>query len=153
PDGTRAVSASADKSLILWNMESGRELRRLLGHQDVVNCCAFSPDGRRVLSGSSDQTLKLWDAESGAELRAFAGHQGSVQSCAFSPDGRRVLSGSYDETLKLWDAESGQLLREWQLPWAPQCVAWNPQHASLVVVALPNGTCALFNVDAGSATG
>jgi WD40 repeat protein len=101
-----------------------------------------------VLSGSADRTLKLWDAESGAELRAFAGHQGSVLSCAFSPDGRRVLSGSADKTLKLWDAESGQLLRDWQLPWAPQCVVWNPKQPSLVVVAWPNGTCALFNIDA-----
>lgn len=64
---------------------------------------------------------------------------------------RHFTSGKVDnKTPRLWDAESGELLREWQLPWAPQCVAWNPKHPSLVVVALPNGTCALFNVDAGS---
>jgi WD40 repeat protein len=76
PDGRRLLSGSVDKTLRLWDAESGHEIRSFAGHQGWISSVAFSPDGRRLLSGSDDQTLRLWDAESGQEIRSFAGHQG-----------------------------------------------------------------------------
>jgi WD40 repeat protein len=60
-DGLRSVSASHDKTLKLWDLDSGRELRTLQGHSDSVTAVAVAPDGRRALSASQDKTLKLWD--------------------------------------------------------------------------------------------
>jgi WD40 repeat protein len=113
PDGKQVISGSSDdKTLKLWDVASGREVRTFTGHSSGVNSVAFSPDGRQVISGSSDdKTLKLWDVASGREVRTFTGHSSRVNSVAFSPDGRQVISGSSDRTLKLWDVASGREVR------------------------------------------
>ncbi|MBI4615356.1 MAG: DUF4062 domain-containing protein [Planctomycetes bacterium] len=110
PDGRRVVSASFDKTLKVWDAQTGQELATLAGHWNWVSACAYSPDGRRVVSASGDKRLKVWDAESGRGLTTFAGHSDRVIACAYSPDGRRVASGSQDKTLKLWDADTGREL-------------------------------------------
>jgi WD40 repeat protein len=48
--------------------ETGREIRRLVGHREVVTDVAFSPDGKLILSSSTDSSVILWDATSGAEI-------------------------------------------------------------------------------------
>ena len=65
PDGQRIVSGSVDKTVEIWDANSGKELGTLTGHN--VICVAFSPDGQRIVSGSSDNTLKIWDASEEAE--------------------------------------------------------------------------------------
>jgi WD40 repeat protein len=109
-DGRRAVSCSGDRTLKVWDLESGRELRTLAGHFGDVNGVALAMDGRRVVSASGDGTLKVWDLESGRELRTLAGHSDSVNGVAVSADGRRALSASSDQTLKAWDLEKGREL-------------------------------------------
>ncbi|MBV9124664.1 MAG: WD40 repeat domain-containing protein [Planctomycetes bacterium] len=112
PDSRLALSGSEDKTLRLWDVASGREIRLLEGHTDAVLAVAFSPDGKRALSGGTDRILRLWDLTSGRQLRALEGHTERVSSVAFSPDGKRALSGSWDQTVSLWDLETGkELLR------------------------------------------
>ncbi len=110
-DGRRAVSASSDHTLKVWDIKTGREIFTLQGHGGPVSGVALSGDGRHVVSASSDHTLKLWDMETGRELRTLKGHTGSVRGVALSEDGRRAVSASYDQTLKVWDMETGRELR------------------------------------------
>jgi hypothetical protein len=72
-DGKRAVSASDDHTLKVWDLEGGRELRTLKGHADTVWSVAVTADGKRAVSASWDKTLKVWDLESGRELRTLEG--------------------------------------------------------------------------------
>jgi VCBS repeat-containing protein len=97
-------------SLKLWEVATGRELRRFTEHNKVT-LVTLSPDGRLALSVSSGKTLKLWDVTTGKEIKTFTGHEDSVSSVAFSPDGRFALAGSKDETMKLWDVTTGQEIR------------------------------------------
>jgi WD40 repeat protein len=102
PDETTALSASADGSLILWDVETGEVIRRYLGHEDMVWSVDISPDGHYVLSGSMDGAIILWDFETAEELRRFKGHTGLVASLEFSPNGRAAYSVSADGTLIEW---------------------------------------------------
>ena len=109
-DGRRAVSASGDHTLKVWDLETGSALRALEGHTDVVNDVALTADGRRAVSASGDHTLKVWDLETGSALRTLEGHASWVNGVAVTPDGRRAVSASGDHTLKVWDLETGGAL-------------------------------------------
>jgi WD40 repeat protein len=110
PDERRAVSASDDGTLKVWDVASGDPVRTLEGHTLGVNAVALTPDGRRAVSASDDGTLKVWDVASGALLRTLKGHTLGVNAVALTPDGRRAVSASDDDTLKVWDMASGALL-------------------------------------------
>ncbi|MDF0590402.1 KGGVGR-motif variant AAA ATPase [Candidatus Methanocrinis natronophilus] len=107
-NGRRAVSASWDQTLKVWDLETGEEIRTLKGHSEWVNAVAMTPDGRIAVSASRDKTLKVWDLESGEEIRTLKGHSGSVNAVSVTPDGRRAVSASRDQTLKVWDLERGE---------------------------------------------
>ena len=111
PDGTRAVSASDDRTLKVWDLRTGEALRTLEGHSASVKAVAVTPDGMRAVSASDDRTLKVWDLRTGEALRSLEGHSASVWSVALSPDGTRAVSASRDRTLKVWDLRTGEVLR------------------------------------------
>jgi WD40 repeat protein len=73
-DGKRAVSASEDETLKVWDLESGRALHTLKGHSKGVNGVAVTVDGKRAVSASDDKTVKVWDLESGRALHTLKGH-------------------------------------------------------------------------------
>ena len=127
PDGRRALSGAYDKTVRLWEVETGRCLRVLEGHTDSVNSVAWSPDGRHALSGADDNTVRLWEVETGRCLRLLEGHTASVWSVAWSPSGRRALSGADDHTVRLWEVETGRCLRVFKGHTdGVNSVAWSP---------------------------
>src|SRR5262249_47605387 len=134
-DGKRVVTASADSTARVWDVESGGEAARFLaakkgtsrdigdilglpweggqiavlkGHTDKVHGAAFSGDGKRVVTASDDGTARVWDAGGGAESADLKRHDDDVLSAAFSGDAKRVVTASKDKTAVIWDAESGR---------------------------------------------
>ena len=110
-----------DGTILLWDIESRQEIRRLHGHSDVVRDVSFSPDGKTALSASHDGSVILWDVDTGDMLHKFSGHSGWVRTAAFSPDGSTAVTGGFMGSsedaitnpgeLILWDLENYQEIR------------------------------------------
>ena len=109
PDGKKIVTGSEDSTVRIWNTESGKELRKMVGLGGIVYSVAFSPDGKKIVTGSGhkDSSVRIWDAELGRELKNFK--TGYAFSVAFSPDGKRIVTGGVP-IASTWDAVSGRQL-------------------------------------------
>ena len=101
PDGKWAVSASFDKTLKVWNLETGRALHALGCHTHSVNGVAVTHGGKQAVSASGDHTLKVWDLKTGRAIRTLEGHSSCVRDVALTPDGKQAVSASWDRTLKV----------------------------------------------------
>lgn len=117
PNGKRLASASNDRTVRLWDVESHEEVAHLQGHIDNVITVAFSPDGKWLASGSRDKTIIIWSIETYQPIRHLeGGHTYSVMSVAFSPDGQMLASGGWDRTIWLWDLQTGTGTQMQMLP-------------------------------------
>jgi serine/threonine-protein kinase len=106
PDGGRLLSAGLDKALRLWEVETGREIRRMASSGQVL-ALALSRDGRQAISGGVDKTVQLWDVSSGVERKRVVLDK-PVISLAFASDGRRALAGLDDSSIQLFDLDAGR---------------------------------------------
>ena len=123
PNGRRIVSGSADRTIRVWEPETGTtDGDPLDGHTSSVRSLAYSPDGRNIISGSDDGTIRTRDAEAGTAAGMPLGeHTYSAQSIAYSSDGKNIVSGSYDNTTSALDASPCASVRP------PSCGAMDPR--------------------------
>lgn len=105
-NGKLLVSASRDKTIKIWQIETGKLLRTLQGHRDGIYSIGLCPDDKIIASGSADKTIKLWDLETGELLSTFTGHANTVTSVGFpyfpQQKGNILISASLDKTIKIW---------------------------------------------------
>ncbi|WP_375466646.1 protein kinase [uncultured Nostoc sp.] len=108
-DGKTLVSGSGDRSIKIWNLQTGGLKTTLSLHTDAVNSVAISPDGKTLVSGSKDGTIKVWNLENGSLKNTLTGHKDAVNSVAINSDGETLASGSADKTIKIWNLQTGKL--------------------------------------------
>ena len=111
PDNRKIVSGSADKTLRLWDAETGALVSVMEGHLDEVSSVCFSPDGKKIASASKDKTVRVWDTRTGSALSTLTRHSDAVCFVRFSPDGWRIVSASVDTMICVWDVMSFSVIK------------------------------------------
>ena len=122
PDADLLVSAHWSGYVRLWEVETGRQVRRFDGHREIikrspntagvmakVNAARFSPDGTLVASGGDDRKVLVWKVDNGEVVCEFR-HGGIVDDVVFSSKGDRVLTAEKSGPVRLWDVAKGKTL-------------------------------------------
>jgi WD40 repeat protein len=100
----------SDGAVHLWEVATGKEVRKWTPDKAGTCSVAFSPDGKLLATGSGFGPIRLWEAATGKELRRCQGYRAHVVALAFSPDGSTLasLGGLHDHTARLWEVASGK---------------------------------------------
>ena len=113
PDRSLLITGGEDKTVRVWEVASGKQLRSFQGHmtsdQTWISAVAVRGDGKQIASGWVDGTIRLWDLTSEDEHRAFTDATESLWAVAFSPDGKRVAAAGSDLAIRVYDPETGKL--------------------------------------------
>jgi WD40 repeat protein len=123
-DGTQLLSASADRIIILWRIDTdvtrSFQQRRFIGHTDYINDIDFSPiDAENaatintIVSGSEDRRVIQWDATTGEILQILAEQSGPITSVKFTPDGDGVVFGTLDGRVVYKGIDSPEAIIAW----------------------------------------
>jgi WD40 repeat protein len=150
-DGKLLLTAQSDgdNTVRLWDLPSGKELRRFEGHARGAYSVAISPDNSQVATVSRDGLVRLWDLEGKKEKFAFRVQENSFPLLAFSPDGRRLAVCETD--VVLLDLATGKALHRIHSKtgnWY-QVLSFSPDGRTLALVGGASSEAQLCEVASG----
>ncbi len=102
PDRSWLATGSKEE-VLLWEVATGKVVRRLAIPGNEIKAIAFSSDGT-LIAGGGGRTIRFWDVLTGKPCGDCSAFPNPVQAVAFSSDGKTLFSGHEQENvLRRWD--------------------------------------------------
>ncbi|XP_047937775.1 protein pleiotropic regulatory locus 1-like [Salvia hispanica] len=111
PSNTWFCTGSADRTIKIWDLASGRLKLTLTGHIDQVRGLAVSNKHTYMFSAGDDKLVKCWDLEQNKVIRSYHGHLSGVYCLALHPTIDILLTGGRDSVCRVWDIRSKAQIR------------------------------------------
>jgi RNA polymerase sigma factor (sigma-70 family) len=149
PDGKILATSGEDKTLRLWDVGTGKEIRKI----DTKASCmvSFAPDGKTLASsaglGGFGHLVRLRDVATAEMVRELPGTEGDAL-VSYSPDGKLLATSNRIDTVRLWDPTSGKEIRRWRAPNLGWQMAFSPD--SKVLAAASGSTIVQWDVATGN---
>ncbi|KAG6731769.1 hypothetical protein I3842_01G146100 [Carya illinoinensis] len=106
PSNTWFCTGSADRTIKIWDVGSGRLKLTLTGHIEQVRGLAVSSKHTYMFSAGDDKLVKCWDLEQNKAIRSYHGHLSGVYCLALHPTIDVLLTGGRDSVCRVWDIRS-----------------------------------------------
>jgi guanine nucleotide-binding protein subunit beta-2-like 1 protein len=151
-DGQFALSGSWDRTMRLWDLNTGATARTFQGHAKDVNSVAFSGDNRQIVSGSRDRTIKLWNTLAECKYTITEDiHTDWVSCVVFSPSAKMplIVSAGWDKLVKVWNLSNCKLRTNLVGHTGVVYVATVSPDGSLCASGGKDGTAMLWDVNDG----
>jgi WD40 repeat protein len=110
PDNRFVVTGSSDNSLILWNIESGRQVRVFNRHSATIRSVSFNSDGTKILTSSADNTAKVFEVLTGNLLTNIKFQRDDLELAFFSTDDSKIILYDNRDGVYVYSAESSRIL-------------------------------------------
>ncbi|MFP6753352.1 MAG: hypothetical protein VB855_16845, partial [Pirellulaceae bacterium] len=138
--------------ILIRDLQSGKVLYELLGHQAPVTAIAFQGNGARLVSGSTDKTMRVWDLKDTkfAQLASFE-HSGPLTAVAINKDGSQVFGASSDNGIHQWSLDEGSETRV--LAGHSAAISSLVMSENVLVSAAADSTIRSWNTTDGAAAG
>ncbi len=110
-DSNSFASASLDRSVKVWGLNSSVPHFQLEGHDRGVNCLSYYSGGERpfLVSGADDNLVKIWDYQTKTCIATLEGHTANISAVMFHPQLPIIISGSEDGSIKIWHSNTYRL--------------------------------------------
>ncbi|ORY28795.1 WD40-repeat-containing domain protein [Naematelia encephala] len=116
------ITGSYDRTVRIWNLDTGLEVRQLRGHTRAVRCLQF--DQMLLFTGAMDGTVRMWNWRAGECLRVLEGHTDGVVCLNYN--GYLLASGSADSTIQVWNFRTGnKITLRGHEDWVNSVVLWD----------------------------
>jgi hypothetical protein len=113
-EGQRFLTSGMDNGVRLWDLATGKELRRFEAPWSGLGLLAVSGDGRTLAVRGKENNVVLMELDTGKEMGKLGRHDEWVSGAAFSPDGRALITWCNDHTAHIWDVKSAHELRKFE---------------------------------------